>query len=164
MEPTPVKPWYKKARYLVPIGTLVALWMVGSTGSSPAAVTTSVSAVTQAASVAGAAAVLDAAPAVTNTVQLQQAAQASPAVVAQPQPTYTPPSQPATQAQVPTSSGLSNDTYYTNSSGNEVHSPAYTNDNSIPAGASAQCRDGTYSFSQHRSGTCSHHGGVATWY
>jgi S1-C subfamily serine protease len=34
---------------------------------------------------------------------------------------------------------------------------------SAPAGASAQCRDGTYSFSSHRRGTCSHHGGVATW-
>jgi hypothetical protein len=32
-----------------------------------------------------------------------------------------------------------------------------------PAGATAQCRDGTYSFSQHHSGTCSHHGGVARW-
>jgi len=34
---------------------------------------------------------------------------------------------------------------------------------SVPAGATARCRDGTYSFSQHRSGTCSHHGGAATW-
>jgi hypothetical protein len=32
-----------------------------------------------------------------------------------------------------------------------------------PAGATAICKDGTYSFSQTRSGTCSHHGGVATW-
>ena len=32
-----------------------------------------------------------------------------------------------------------------------------------PPGATAQCRDGTYSFSQHHSGTCSHHGGVARW-
>jgi hypothetical protein len=32
-----------------------------------------------------------------------------------------------------------------------------------PAGATARCRDGTYSFSQHRQGTCSHHGGVAEW-
>jgi hypothetical protein len=32
-----------------------------------------------------------------------------------------------------------------------------------PAGATALCKDGTYSYSQHHSGTCSHHGGVATW-
>lgn len=32
-----------------------------------------------------------------------------------------------------------------------------------PAGATARCRDGTYSFSQNRRGTCSHHGGVAEW-
>jgi len=27
----------------------------------------------------------------------------------------------------------------------------------------ALCRDGTYSYSAHRRGTCSHHGGVAEW-
>ena len=59
------------------------------------------------------------------------------------------------------SSGLSNSNYYVNTSGNTVHSPAYSN--SIPVGASAQCRDGTYSFSQSRRGTCSHHGGVGRW-
>jgi uncharacterized protein YgiM (DUF1202 family) len=32
-----------------------------------------------------------------------------------------------------------------------------------PAGASAICRDGTYSYSRNRSGTCSHHGGVRIW-
>jgi hypothetical protein len=32
-----------------------------------------------------------------------------------------------------------------------------------PAGASAKCRDGTFSFSQSRRGTCSHHGGVTEW-
>jgi Protein of unknown function (DUF3761) len=32
-----------------------------------------------------------------------------------------------------------------------------------PPGATALCRDGTYSFSQHHSGTCSYHGGVAKW-
>jgi hypothetical protein len=30
-------------------------------------------------------------------------------------------------------------------------------------GVSAICNDGSYSYSQHRSGTCSHHGGVQTW-
>jgi hypothetical protein len=32
-----------------------------------------------------------------------------------------------------------------------------------PAGATAICNDGTYSYSQHRSGTCSHHSGVREW-
>jgi hypothetical protein len=32
-----------------------------------------------------------------------------------------------------------------------------------PPGATARCRDGSYSFSRHHSGTCSHHGGVAVW-
>ncbi|RRR42535.1 DUF3761 domain-containing protein [Mycolicibacter terrae] len=32
-----------------------------------------------------------------------------------------------------------------------------------PAGASAVCRDGSYSFSRHRSGACSNHGGVQRW-
>jgi hypothetical protein len=30
-------------------------------------------------------------------------------------------------------------------------------------GVSAICNDGTYSYSRHRSGTCSHHGGVRVW-
>lgn len=47
---------------------------------------------------------------------------------------------------------------YINSSGNRVCSPA-----SSPAGATAKCADGTYSYSQSRRGTCSHHGGVAEW-
>jgi len=51
--------------------------------------------------------------------------------------------------------------YYTNSSGHRVHRPMHSNQ--VPAGASAKCRDGTYSFSEHRRGTCSHHGGVTGW-
>lgn len=31
------------------------------------------------------------------------------------------------------------------------------------AGASAICNDGSWSYSQHRRGTCSHHGGVNWW-
>lgn len=42
--------------------------------------------------------------------------------------------------------------------------PMNTNSASHPAGATARCNDGTYSYSQHRQGTCSHHGGVAEWY
>lgn len=51
--------------------------------------------------------------------------------------------------------------YYTNSVGEQVQSPTYYQ--SAPAGATALCRDGTYSFSRNRRGTCSHHGGVAKW-
>ena len=32
-----------------------------------------------------------------------------------------------------------------------------------PAGATAKCRDGTWSMSKTHSGSCSHHGGVASW-
>jgi uncharacterized protein YraI len=50
---------------------------------------------------------------------------------------------------------------YVNSRGKWVPSPCRSS--SPPAGATAQCRDGTYSFSQSRRGTCSRHGGVARW-
>lgn len=58
--------------------------------------------------------------------------------------------------------GTSSGDYYTNSEGVRVHRPTFS-DGGPPAGATAQCRDGSYSFSLHRNGTCSHHGGVAKW-
>jgi hypothetical protein len=75
------------------------------------------------------------------------------------QTTTAPTGTPTQPAQTTT---LSNNNYYTNSSGNQIHSPAKSS-NGMPAGATAQCGDGSYSFSQHRQGTCSHHGGVARW-
>jgi hypothetical protein len=50
---------------------------------------------------------------------------------------------------------------YVNSRGQTVKRPEDCS--SAPQGATAQCRDGTYSFSMNRRGTCSHHGGVANW-
>lgn len=50
---------------------------------------------------------------------------------------------------------------YVNSAGNTVCRP--TSSPSRPAGATARCRDGSYSYSQSRRGTCSHHGGVSAW-
>jgi hypothetical protein len=50
---------------------------------------------------------------------------------------------------------------YVNSKGETVKRPE--NCSAVPQGATAQCRDGSYSFSQSRRGTCSHHGGVAKW-
>jgi hypothetical protein len=56
--------------------------------------------------------------------------------------------------------------YYTNSSGHQVPRPCgdWRNDRAPPPrGATALCRDGTYSYSEHRSGTCSGHSGVASF-
>ena len=53
--------------------------------------------------------------------------------------------------------------FYTNRQGEAVRRPERTLSSQAPPGASAQCRDGSYSFSAHRRGTCSHHGGVARW-
>lgn len=50
---------------------------------------------------------------------------------------------------------------YVNSAGNTVCKPEESS--TVPAGATAECEDGTYSFSESRSGTCSHHGGVRRW-
>jgi hypothetical protein len=50
---------------------------------------------------------------------------------------------------------------YVDVDGNVVQAPVEAP--SAPAGATAHCKDGTWSFSQHRSGTCSGHGGVADW-
>ncbi|MBS0988046.1 DUF3761 domain-containing protein [Acetobacter okinawensis] len=53
--------------------------------------------------------------------------------------------------------------HYTNKEGKSVHSPAHTRNGEAPPGASAKCGDGSYSFSLHHRGTCSHHGGVVSW-
>lgn len=53
--------------------------------------------------------------------------------------------------------------HYTNRDGRDVHAPARSKTGQVPAGATAQCRDGSYSFSRHHRGTCSRHGGVAQW-
>lgn len=61
------------------------------------------------------------------------------------------------------SPSLSNNNTYINGTGNTVQSPAYSTNGSVPPGATAECADGTYSFSQSARGTCSSHGGVYQW-
>lgn len=82
-----------------------------------------------------------------------QAAPRSPAPALVPNPAPEPVAQPAP--------ACDEGTHYVNSSGNCVLRPVAAP--SAPAGATAKCGDGTYSSSQHRQGTCSRHGGVATW-
>ncbi|MFE0024707.1 DUF3761 domain-containing protein [Amycolatopsis sp. NPDC059021] len=78
---------------------------------------------------------------------------------AAPAPAYSPPPVETTPAAPKTTAPAECDAdHYRNSSGVCVQRPG-----SNPAGATALCKDGSYSYSQHRSGTCSGHGGVRTW-
>lgn len=80
-------------------------------------------------------------------------------------PAYSSPSASTATRQTPpasTAGGTSSSDYYTNSRGVQVQRPTFS-ENGPPPGATAQCRDGSYSFSQSRRGTCSHHGGVSRW-
>ncbi len=151
--------WYKKKRYIIPL-SVVGLFVAAGIASSPTP-STSVKSETQG---------LQQPSGQSNTVVLpepiaplqleqKQAEQTSPPLAAPkteskivPAPT---PAAPKPQPIEPPGS-------YINKEGNEVQSP--THYDSRPANASAQCRDGSYSFSQNRRGTCSHHGGVSVWY
>jgi hypothetical protein len=62
----------------------------------------------------------------------------------------------------PSTAEMNSGNGYINSDGNWTRSPVYSA-SGPPAGSTARCADGTYSFSQHRRGTCSYHGGVAAW-
>lgn len=137
--------WYQKKRYMIPTA-LIGLSFVFGGGTDSATTTTS------------------------NTLNYTETTNSS-VVDTKTKPLPSPEEiraslevEKKTEVQPASSPSLSNDNYYTNVDGESVHSPAYTSDNSIPAGASARCRDGTYSFSKNRRGTCSHHGGVSTWY
>lgn len=88
-------------------------------------------------------------------------AEQPPAPVVQP-PVAAPPVAAPPVAAPPTDDGTDcGSDYYVNSDGNCVHRPEQAP--SAPSGATAQCNDGTYSFSKHHSGTCSSHGGAAEW-
>lgn len=71
------------------------------------------------------------------------------------------PTQPTPQQQQKSQPKCTDNGTYVNSKGETVKRPQ--NCSAVPTGATAQCRDGSYSFSQSRRGTCSHHGGVAKW-
>lgn len=86
---------------------------------------------------------------------------AAAAMVAQPSFARAPRHQNYSQA--PEESALVEHGHYINRQGHDVHSPAHSKDGKVPIGATAKCRDGSYSFSESHRGTCSRHGGVADW-
>lgn len=64
----------------------------------------------------------------------------------------------------PDEANLTRHCCYVNSYGHEVHAPSPLKPGAPPPQrSSALCRDGYYSFSEHRSGTCSGHRGVKSW-
>lgn len=105
-----------------------------------------------------------------NTIALLQTAETNSSTATSTQATSTPTERPR-RASEPVSesptapsrrSQPASGRSYINVDGDRVPSPVFSD--TRPAGASARCRDGSYSFSRHRRGTCSHHGGVAEWY
>jgi len=51
--------------------------------------------------------------------------------------------------------------YYINVNGHRVHRPMHAD--SFPDGAAGECKDGSFTFSEHKRGACSGHGGVRSW-
>jgi Protein of unknown function (DUF3761) len=62
----------------------------------------------------------------------------------------------------PPKPNCTNNGIYVNSKGETVKRPE--NCSLVPQGATAQCGDGTFSFSKSRRGTSSHHGGLRSGY
>lgn len=62
---------------------------------------------------------------------------------------------PTSKATAPAAPGSCAADYHRNSDGVCVHRPMKSY-GSVPQGGTAQCRDESYSLSQHRRGTCSH--------
>jgi Protein of unknown function (DUF3761) len=84
----------------------------------------------------------------------------SPASAAAGTPSSSAPAATPPPSSVPSSGSASKATAPTTSApGSTASKPANTD----PTGATAKCKDGTYSKSQHHSGTCSKHGGVDQW-
>jgi hypothetical protein len=88
---------------------------------------------------------------------IQKAATAKPATAAAPAPAAAPAAAaPASATPAPAATAAKTSTA-------AKSAPTATAGNTDPTGATAKCKDGTYSKSAHRSGTCSSHGGVAEW-
>lgn len=143
-------------------GVLVAGCGAAPTGSAPSAVTSEYSPPPTTYSVPETSAT-PTTPATSAAAPVMTAPAAPPTTAAKPKtvpktqtaPRATAPKEPPAPDPAPADCGPGT---YRNSSGNCVPRP-----DSNSSGATALCKDGSYSHSQHRSGTCSGHGGVRQW-
>ena len=165
----PKRKWYAKKRYILPLSFFVVFFLILVVAAS---IGSRLNKSSVAAAVPQTLVLPRASNIVTKTFQAQPAAQ----IISKPVTGKAVPEIPVAKSPPPVfqasasdennsanTDDLSNDNTYQNVDGNTVHSPAYDEDNEVPAGATAQCSDGTYSFSENHRGTCSHHGGVAEW-
>lgn len=149
--------WYKKKRFLIPVGLVLGLFTlaaVSNTNPQPL-VSPAQQTITK---------LEQNTPPSDNVVEPFEAAKET---ANTPAPTEVKAEETPKTTSTPSSSSasnLSNDNHYQNVDGNTIHSPAKTEDNSIPPGATARCNNGSYSFSAHHQGSCSHNGGVAEFY
>jgi hypothetical protein len=170
----PLTPWYKRPPTAA-LAALTAIALLAVAGGNPQPTTV----VRPIAPSATPTSIATSAPPVSTTAPTTAVASAvapAPATVPAPRPTATPPTHLSTSTAVGTGTGTGTGNgngnpgngsntcgadHYVNSDGLCVHDPVPAP--AAPAGATAKCDDGTFSFSTHRSGTCSHHGGVAEW-
>ena len=94
---------------------------------------------------------------------IQKAPKAAPAKSASAAAPAATPAAPAAAAPAATAASAAPAATAAKSSTATKSAPTATAGNTDPTGATAKCKDGTYSKSAHRSGTCSRHGGVAEW-
>ncbi len=85
------------------------------------------------------------------------------APAATPPPASAPASGSAQKSSSPTSSTTTKDTTTKDTAAATTSAGTTKSAGPAPAGATAQCKDGTWSKSKTHSGTCSHHGGVDHW-
>jgi hypothetical protein len=78
-------------------------------------------------------------------------------------PVYTPPVYTPPVSTTPVDTSPCPTGWYKNVYGTCIPGPSTSPTLPVPGGPTAICMDGTYSYSQSRSGTCSYHGGVLRW-
>ncbi len=54
--------------------------------------------------------------------------------------------------------------HYDNVDGQTIHKPAHSLIGGKPNGATGRCKDGSYTFAQHKTGACSKQKGLAQWF